>query len=148
MILLAAGAAFAYIIARNKKAAAENLRFEPVDIAIDSERSRASLFTRLYYKVKLRLINDEQGSIKVNTVLLNAFVNNKAFGTLTSSQNFTVPAQGSQVVQLDTSISTFGAAATIVEVLRNQQPLTINVQGYIETDLGRVTVNFSKVVSL
>ena len=142
------GAAAAYLYFRNKKAAGENLRFEPVDIAIDSARSRASLWTRLYYKVKINLINTEPARVNVKNVMLNATTNGRPFGTLVSSQNFTVPAQGSQIIQLETSISTLGAAATIINILRNQQPLTINVVGYVDTDLGRVTIEFNKVVKI
>ena len=148
VLLVLAGAAAAFYFFRNKKAAGENLRFEPVDIAIDSARSRQSLWTRLYYKVKINLINPEQANVNVNNVLLNATTNGRPLGTLTSSQKFSVPAQGNQIIQLDTSISTLGAASTIINVIRNRQPLTINIVGYVDTDLGRVTINFNKVVQV
>lgn len=148
ILLGLAAAAAAFVFFRNKKAAGENLRFEPVDIAIDSARSRQSLWTRLYYKVKLNLINSEGAPVNVRSIVLNATTNGRPFGTLQSTQNFSVPARGAQVVQLDTSISTLGAAATIINILRSQQPLTINVTGYVDTDLGRVTINFNKEVKI
>lgn len=140
--LLGAAAAFMYF--RNKKAAGENLRFEPVDIAIDSAKTRAALFARLYYRVKIRLINDERASVNVSKVLLNVTANGRDLGTLTSNQRFSVPPQGAQVAALETSISTFGAAATIVQLIRNREPVTLNVSGYVDTDLGRVTVNYNQ----
>jgi hypothetical protein len=141
------GAALALNYFRNKKAAGENLRFEPVDIAIDSERSRRSLWTRLYYKVKINLINNEPAGINVENVMLNATANGGPLGTLTSTQAFRVPANGSQIIQLDTSFSIFGAASIIKNILINRQPLIININGYVDTDLGRVIINFNKDVT-
>ena len=142
------GAAAAYLYFRNKKAAGENLKFEPVDIAIDSERSRASLWTRLYYNVKINLINAEPANVNVKNVSLNATANGRPLGTLTSSQPFNVPAKGNQIIALQTSISTLGAAATIINIIRNREPLNVNVNGYIDTDLGRVLINFDKAVKI
>jgi LPXTG-motif cell wall-anchored protein len=145
---ITAAAAAAFIFFRNKKAAGENLRFEPVDIAIDSARSRSSLWTRLYYKVKINLINAEPAAVNVRGVVLNATTAGRPLGTLTSTQAFSVPANGAQVVQLETSISTLGAASTIINVLRNREPLTVNINGYVDTDLGRVLINFNKTVTV
>jgi hypothetical protein len=148
LILLAlAGGAAAFLYFRNKKAAGENLRFEPVDIAIDTPRSRASLWTRLYYKVKINLINAEPGSVNVRNVMLNATANGGPLGSLTSSQAFIVPPNGSQIVQLETSISTLGAISVIINIIRNRNPLTVNINGYVDTDLGRVLINFNKEVT-
>jgi len=144
VVLTLLGAAAAFMYFRNKKAAGENLRFEPVDIAIDSAKTRAALFARLYYRVKLRLINSERASVNVQKVLLNVSANGRDLGTLTSNQGFSVPAQGAQVVALETSISTFGTAATIIELIRNREPVVLNVAGYVDTDLGRVTVNYNQ----
>lgn len=148
VLLGLAGAAALFIYIRNKKAAGQNLRFEPVDIGIDSARSRTSLWTRLYYKVKINLINAEPARVAVKNVMLNATANGRPFGTMVSSQRFEVPANGSQIVQLETSISTIGAAATILEILRSQKPLLISIVGYVETDLGRVEINFSKEIKV
>jgi len=140
------GAAAAFLYFRNKKAAGENLRFEPVDIAIDSARSRSALWTRLYYRVKIKLINVEPANVNVRGVNLTATANGRALGTLTSGQAFTVSAKGSQVIALDTSISTLGAAATVIDLIRNRQTLTVNINGYVDTDLGRVLINYDQQI--
>lgn len=142
--LLGGAAAFVYF--RNKKAAGENLRFEPVDIAINSAKSRAALFTRLYYTVKIRLINDERAAVQVSAVNLQASAQGKNIGNLTSSERFLVPAQNNQVVALETSINTFGAASTVVDLIRNREPLNVLITGYIDTDLGRVIVNYNQPI--
>lgn len=138
-----AAAAAVFLAARNKARAAQNLRFEPVDIAIDSEKTKRAFGLRLYYRVKIRLINDEPAPIQVSRVNLAAQTDGRALGNLVSAQGFTVPANGSQVVQLDTSIASFGLVSTILDFIRNRQPVPINIKGFIDTDLGRVTVNYN-----
>lgn len=138
-----AAAAFAFIYLRNKARAGQNLRFEPVDIAIDTARTRAAIFTRLFYTVKLRLVNDEPAAVVVNSVNLAATANGRPFGNLTSAERFTVPAKGSQVIALNTSIATLGAAGAILDYIRNRQPVEVTINGYVDTDLGRVTVEYN-----
>lgn len=137
-----AAAAAVFLAVRNKARAAQNLRFEPVDIAIDSAKTKSALGLRLYYRVKIRLINDEPAPIQVNRVNLAAQTNGRALGNLVSAQAFTVPANGSQVIQLDTSIASFGLVSTVLGVIRNRQPVPVNIEGFIDTDLGRVTVDY------
>lgn len=138
-----AAAALAYVYLRNKARAGQNLRFEPVDIAIDTARTRAAIFTRLFYTVKLRLVNDEPAAVVVNSVNLAATANGRPFGNLTSAERFTVPAKGSQVIALNTSIATLGAAGAILDYIRNRQPVGVTINGYVDTDLGRVTVEYN-----
>lgn len=138
-----AAAAAVFLAARNKARAAQNLRFEPVDIAIDSEKTKRALGLRLYYRVKIRLINDEPAPIQVSRVNLAAQTNGRALGNLVSAQGFTVPANGNQVVQLDTSIASFGLVSAILDFIRNRQPVPVNIEGFVDTDLGRVTVNYN-----
>ena len=138
-----AAAAFAFIYLRNKARAGQNLRFEPVDIAIDTARTRAAIFTRLFYTVKIRLVNDEPAAVVVNSVNLAATANGRPFGNLTSAERFTVPAKGSQVIALNTSIATLGAAGAILDYIRSRQPVEVTINGYVDTDLGRVTVEYN-----
>jgi hypothetical protein len=139
-----AAAAAVFLTARNKARAAQNLRFEPVDIAIDSKRTKAAAFLRLYYTVKLRLINDEPAQIRVNQVNLQASTSGRALGNLVSAEPFTVPANGNQVIALNTSLASFGLVTTILDFIRNRQPVPVNITGYIDTDVGRVTVNYNQ----
>jgi len=144
IITLAAAAYGVIFWLRRKAAAGSNLKYEPVDVAIDIEKIKASLFTRIYYKVKLNLINDESVSVNIKSVNLNVSIGNRPFGTITKNEMFSVPGQSSQIITLETSFSSFSAIALIKDIILEgfQDPIIVN--GFIQTDLGRVNVNFTK----
>lgn len=144
IITLAAAAYGVIFWLRRKAAAGQNLRYEPVDVAIDLQRIKASLFTRIYYKVKLNLINDESVSVNVKSVNLNVAVGGRPFGSIVKNELFSVPARSSQVITLDASFSSLSAIALIKDIILQgfQDPIIVN--GFIQTDLGRVNVNFTK----
>jgi LEA14-like dessication related protein len=144
-VLLAGGAiaALVYFLKR-KKTAAENIKVEPVDIAIDSQRSAASLFSRIYYRVKLRLINDELASVNVSAINLKIVVNGRELAQINNTTVFKVDSRSTQVINLDAVISTLGAVTIIKDLIMQGLNIDINVTGYLDTDLGRVTINFSR----
>lgn len=132
---------------RRKAQAGANLRYEPVDIAIDLDRIKQSLFTRIYYKVKLNLINDESVSVNVKSINLNVFVGNLPFGSIIKNQSFSVPARSNQIITLNTSFSSLSAIALIKDIIIDGFNDPIIVKVYIQTDLGRVKVEFTKNTS-
>jgi LEA14-like dessication related protein len=140
LFLGGAAAALLYFL-RQKRAAGENLRVEPVDIAIDSARSSSSFWTRIYYNVKLKLINTESASVNVSGINLNVLVNNTPFGSINNTTGFIVNAGSERIVNLDASFSSLGVIQAIrADGLR----FNVVVSGYVDTDLGRIEVNFSK----
>lgn len=145
-LLLGGAGAFMYF--RSKKRAGENLKVDPLDIGIDSDRTKKSFFTKLYYIVKLNLINSEAASVVVKNVQLNASVNGRPLGVLTSSGSFSVPAKGSQVVALQASVSTLGAGGIILDLIKNKRNISVQIEGSVDTDLGRVNVKYTKEINL
>jgi hypothetical protein len=140
-----AAAAYGIIYWLRKKASAgSNLRYEPVDVAIDLQKIKASLFTRIYYKVKLNLINDESVSVNIKSVNLNVAIGDRPFGTIVKNQSFSIPGRSSQTITLETSFSSFSAIALIKDIILEGFQDPIIVTGYISTDLGRVNVDFRK----
>jgi hypothetical protein len=134
---------------RRKKAAGMNLRYEPIDIAIDSQRSAASLFSRIYYNLKLRLINNESANVNIRAINLQAFLNvadrqPRKIGDIVNNTGFQVPAKGQKEIKLDTSISTGGVIQIIKDLLLEGINFQINVNGFVDTDLGRLDINFTK----
>lgn len=143
ILLGGAGAALLYFL-RQKRAAGENLRVEPVDIAIDSQRSASSFWTRIYYKVKLKLINTENASVNVSGINLNVLVNNQNFGSIVTTTPFIVTANSEKIINLDASFSSLGVINTIRDLITEGLKFTVTVTGYVDTDLGRINVQFSK----
>ena len=134
---------------RRKKAAGTNLRYEPIDIAIDSQRSAASLFSRIYYNLKLRLINNETANVNIRAINLQAFLKvadrqPRKIGDIVNNTGFQVPAKGQKEIKLDTSISTGGVIQIIKDLLLEGINFEINVNGFVDTDLGRLNINFTK----
>lgn len=138
-----AAAALLYFL-RQKRAAGENLRVEPVDIAIDSQRSASSFWTRIYYNVKLKLINAERASVNVSGINLNVFVNNTPFGSINNTAGFIVNGGSERIVNLEASFSSLGVIEAIRDLIADGLKFNVVVSGYVDTDLGRIQVQFSK----
>jgi hypothetical protein len=143
LILTVLGGAYLVFWLRRKAAAGANLQFVPLDIAIDSKRS--GLF-RIYYSIKLRLINNETANVNIKGINLKAFIDNKFVGDIVNNASFNVPAKGTTDIKLNTSISTGSIARLIFQAITDGINFSMNVNGFIDTDLGRVNVNFTKQV--
>jgi LEA14-like dessication related protein len=145
LFLGGAAAALLYFL-RQKRAAGENLRVEPVDISIDSARSSSSFWTRIYYNVKLKLINTESASVNVSGINLNVLVNSTPFGSINNTTGFIVNAGSERIVNLEASFSSLGVIQAIRDLIADGLKFNVVVSGYVDTDLGRIAVNFSKNV--
>jgi hypothetical protein len=132
---------------RNKQDAGANLRYEPIDIAIDTERSRAANFFQIYYNVKIRLINDGRASVVVRDIDLVASAGNTKISNITSSTQFSIPANSAKVIQLTAAISTAGVITTVLNIIEDGFNFPLTVTGEILTDLGTLNVSFTKVIA-
>lgn len=143
--LLTLGAvAIAALMLLRKKRAAENIQVTPLDIAIDTEKTSQVYWARIFYRVKLRLTNNEPAAVKVSAVNLNVAVNGIGLGSINNTSGFTVNANSTQDINIDASLSSVGAINIIKDILMNGMSLNILVTGYVTTDLGRVDVTFTK----
>lgn len=143
LLLTILGGASLVFWLRRKAQAGANLQFIPLDIAIDSQRSG---FFRIYYSVKIRLINNETASVNIKGINLKAFIDNKFVGDIVNNASFNVPAKGTTDIKLDTSISTGSIARLIFDAITQGINFSMNINGFVDTDLGRVNVNFTKQV--
>jgi hypothetical protein len=131
---------------RGKAEAGKNLKYEPIGVYIDAARSAEANFYRLYYIVKIRLVNDYQQSVNINALNLEATSNGRPLGTLTSNIAFIVPSMGSKTVELSASVATTGILSTVIDAIQNGFNIPVKISGYINTDLGRLNINFTKQV--
>jgi len=140
-----AAAAFGVVTWLRKKAAAgENLKYEPVDVAIDLARTKQSFFTKVFYTVRLRLLNDESVSVNVKQVNLDVYYGDTKLGSINNNTPFSVAARSQKEIKLETSISSLSAISVIKEVVLEGFTNPLIVQGSINTDLGKVDVKFTK----
>jgi LEA14-like dessication related protein len=141
LLLIGGAAAAAFFLLRRKKTAAENIQVDPIDIAIDLERSSLS---RIYYRVKLKLINNESASVNVSSVNLNILANGRAIGTINNTTGFVVQGGTDKVINIDASISSIGAIGLIYDLITQGLSIDLLVSGVVNTDLGAVNVRFNK----
>lgn len=146
IITLAAAAYGVIFWLRRKAAAGQNLRYEFLDVAIDVPRIIGSGFSRIYFNTKIRMINDESASVNVRQINLNANVGNRSLGKILNNTPFKVPAKSSEIVRIETSFSTGQVVLYIIDKIRDGFKFNdpISVDGYIETDLGRINVDYTK----
>ena len=146
--IIALGAAAAGVIfwLKRKASAGQNLRYEIVDIAIDIPKIVQSNFARIYFNTKLRLINDESVSVNIRQINLNANVGTRSLGKIINNTPFSVPAKSSNVVRIETSFSSGQIVLYIIDQIRNNFQFNepISLDGYIQTDLGRVNVDYTR----
>lgn len=132
---------------RNKAAAGSNLQYVPLDVAIDSKRTAEAGYSKIYYRIKLRLVNDEPASVNVRSINLNVTVAGNLIGKINNTTGFTVEANSNKTIQLDASFQTVNIVSLIQDLILNGFEDPINVTGFIQTDLGRIEIKFSKSLS-
>jgi len=153
LLPLGAIAAGIFILTRylkGRKTAMENLRVVPVSIAIDSARSRDTFFSQLYYRVKLNLVNQEQQPVIVREIDLDVNYKGRQIGKIVRDADFIIPGRGQQVIEMDASISASDIITSIVDIARNIRNLSnieFTVNGFVDTDLGRIPVNFKRKIN-
>jgi len=132
---------------RKKAEAGENLKYEPVDVAIDLTRTKSSLYTKVFYNVRLRLVNDAPVSVNVKQVNLDVYYGDTKLGNIINNTPFSVGGKSQKEIKLETSISTLSAISIIKDIILTGLNDPLIVQGFINTDLGKVDVKFTKETS-
>jgi LEA14-like dessication related protein len=131
---------------KRKAAAGQNLKFELLKVSIDTVRTKQARLLKIFYDVTINMINVENASVVVNNINLNVTVNGKNLGNLEQTLNFSVPAQSTKAILLKASFNTLGALSLVKDIILNGINFTVNINGFIDTDLGRVNVNFDKQI--
>lgn len=143
---IAAGAFVVFNYLKGRKKAMENLQFVPLSIAIDSNKSRSTGFASLFYRVKIRLVNQEQQPVIVRSVDLKAYYKGKQVSRIVRDADFIVPSRSRQDIEIEAEIRTSNIVTSIIDILQNfkNPDITLKIVGTIETDLGSIPVNYSK----
>jgi hypothetical protein len=129
---------------RNKVAAGQNLEITPLKISIDLPKTREALYLKIFYDITLNLANKEQASVNVKSLFLTVKTNNINFGNIERDLNFDVEEMQEKQITVKASFFTLSAIGIIKDLIKNGFNLNVNVAGFIDTDLGRVDINFNK----
>jgi hypothetical protein len=129
---------------KGKKRAMENLQFEIFKITIDKQKTQRALYLKIYYDIIITVINDEVSPVKVKNTLLNIKVNNRDLGKIESTLNLLIPRESEKQITLQASFFTLGAIGLVKDIVRDGLQASVNIAGFINTDLGKVDINFNK----
>jgi len=127
---------------RRKSAAGKNLKFDLYEIKIDTQKTMMSFFTKIFYDIKLNVVNDENAAVNVKNIFFNIRINNINLGEIKSNINFIVPTQSEKQITIKANFRTLGALALVKDIVLNGITVVVNIDGYVDTDLGRVNINF------
>jgi hypothetical protein len=129
---------------KGKKRAMENLQFEIFKITIDKQKTQRALYFKVFYDIVITVVNDELSPVKIKDTLLNIKVNGRDLGAIKSTLNLLIPRESEKQITLQASFFTLGAIGLVKDIVKNGLQANVNVQGYINTDLGKVDINFDK----
>jgi hypothetical protein len=128
---------------KRKAAAGQNLEITPIKISIDLPKTRQARYLKIFYDITLNLSNKEQASVNVKNLFLTVKTNSINFGNIEQSLNFTVEEMQEKQITVKASFFTLGALGLIRDIIKNGFNIKVNVIGYIDTDLGRVNIDFT-----
>lgn len=145
---IGAGIYLAYRFLMQKKAALQNLSAVPLSISIDSRRSSETLFSQLFYKVKLKLTNNEAQPVYVRSLDFDVIYKNRNIGKIYKDQDFIVPGRSTQTVEVIASIQTAVLVTNIIDLVKTGfKDIEFTIQGVIVTDLGEIPLRFTKKIN-
>lgn len=136
----AAASALYYL--KQKAKAGMNLRYSPVDVGIDTQKTQDSNYQKLFFNVKFNLINDENVSVNVKYIELDLYVNQIKVGTIKNTDGFVVPARSFKFIKLETSFTSQSIILLISDLLINGFDTEVAAVGFVKTDLGNLVINF------
>jgi len=129
---------------KGKKRAMENLQFEIFKITIDKQKTQRALYLKIFYDIVITVVNDESTPVKIKDTLLNIKVNGRDLGVVKSNLNLLIPRESEKQITLQASFFTLGAIGLVKDIVRDGLQANVNVAGFINTDLGKVDINFDK----
>jgi hypothetical protein len=143
---IGAGALLLINFFKRKAAAGQNLEITPIKISIDLPKTKQAAYFKIFYDITLNLSNREQASVNVKNLFLTVRTNSKNLGNIEETLNFVVPANGEKQINIKASFFTLGFLGLIKDLIQNGFNILVNVNGYVDTDLGRININFDKNV--
>ena len=149
ILLLTAAAGAVYYFLMGKKRALENLDIKPIDIAINTAKSRKFLYTQLFYNIKLKITNSENLAAKIKSIDIDVYINNKKASEINSDIPVIVPARTEgKIATIEGVVMAGNLITLILDFLANREPINIKAVGTVTTDLGTIEINYSKNVSV
>ena len=149
ILLLTAAAGAAIYFLMGKKRALENLDIKPIDVAINTAKSKNFFYSQLFYNIKLKITNSESLAARIQNIDIDVYINNKKASEINSNTPVIIPARTEgKIITIEGVVMSANIITLILEFLADQQPINIKAIGTVTTDLGTIEINYSKNVSL
>lgn len=144
LFLLAITGSAAYYFLKGKKESLENLIIKPIDIAIDSKKSRQLFFQKLFYNIKLKITNPSGFAVKILSIDLDFIVNNEIIAEIQKQSAIIIKPNETKVITIESSIATLGIIQQIISMITNKEGIDVAIKGDVQTDLGNINIAYAK----
>ena len=141
ILLGTAVAGLLYSFLKKKKAALTDLKFTKIDIAIDLPQTQNFGYAKLFYKIKLGLLNEAGVSINIKSIEAKVFLNGIEFAEINSTLKTIIEAKSTKTINIDASVNSINIINSIIDIITAGKA-NIKVKGSLLTDLG--LIEFSK----
>lgn len=142
---LGALAAAALYYFKGKKEAIEKIQITPLDIAINSQKTK---WNNLVFNLKLKIGNPSNFKVNINNIDLDVIINNKKISEFQKSSITSIEASNAKTIIIEISIQSLSVVDVVLNAIADDKPINVQLLGNIETDLGTAVINFKKQINV
>lgn len=120
-------------------------------ISFNKTLTQGANFFKIFFNVNLSINNASslQGTIKGGSI--NLIINNRLLATVSNIQSFTIDANKIVNISLPVGINSLSLFSNILDVIalvKGGGSIVVNVKGDILTNIGTITINETKTVTV
>jgi len=142
---LGAVAAAALYYFKGKKEAIEKIQITPLDIAINSQKTK---WNNLVFNLKLKIGNPSNFKVNINNIDLDVIINNKKISEFQKSSITSIEAKNAKTIIIEISIQSLSVVDVVLNAIADDKPINVQLLGNIGTDLGTAVIDFKKQINV
>lgn len=145
IIGLGALAAAALYYFKGKKEAIEKIQITPLDIAINSQKTK---WNNLVFNLKLKIGNPSNFKVNINNINLDVIINNKKISEFQKTGITSVEAKNAKTILIEISVLSLPIVDVVLNAIADDKPINVQLLGNIGTDLGTAIIDFKKQINV